>query len=165
MDSRALNLVIKVLALIGVVITFLGHCRSRFIIQRMEKFDKILENSKRLHSEAKEDGLITPSMWRMIDSTIARLEASSLAIRPRVNMTSKGLGSCRMHRELLKEINVLVEEVEELRLLITVSGGFIYGWCITCTSSRFLYNGNCSFRAIGEPAADVVNVKRRPGFC
>ncbi|KAF8872773.1 hypothetical protein BD779DRAFT_1679547 [Infundibulicybe gibba] len=73
MDSRALNLVIKVLALIGVVITFLGYCRSRFIIQRMEKFDKILENSKRLHSEAKEDGLINPSMWRMIDSTIARV--------------------------------------------------------------------------------------------
>ncbi|KAF8872769.1 hypothetical protein BD779DRAFT_1571851 [Infundibulicybe gibba] len=121
MNDHTFDLVIGVLALVSAITSILSYYHSRLPSQRMEKFDKIFGHSKKLFSRAREDGLITASLQWTISATITRLEASSLAARARVYTSSQGFGAYVMRRELLNEINILIEEAEALRLSITIS--------------------------------------------
>ncbi|KAF8872765.1 hypothetical protein BD779DRAFT_1571823 [Infundibulicybe gibba] len=138
MNDHAFDLVIGVLALLSAVISALGYYHSRLPSQRMEKFDKIFGHSKKLFSRAREDGLITASLQWSISEMIAGLEASSLGTRNRVYAFSQGSGVYAMNRELSKEINILIRDVERLRI-----------------SSRCPHNNSCSCRTVGDPGVET----------
>ncbi|KAF8874367.1 hypothetical protein BD779DRAFT_1566980 [Infundibulicybe gibba] len=93
MNDDVFNFIIGVLALVSAITSIFGYYHSCLPSQRMEKFDKIFGHSKKLFSQARENGLITTSITITNHSpSYYRLEASSLEARSRVYVFSQGPG-------------------------------------------------------------------------
>ncbi|KAF8872770.1 hypothetical protein BD779DRAFT_328634 [Infundibulicybe gibba] len=120
MNDNAFNLVIGVLALISTAASLLRYYKARLPIKRMESFDKILRSSKALFTNAEKNGFMTESLRAEINMRFERLDASSPEARARAYESSHGLGMCVWRGGLLKEIGLLIEAAEDLRLFIVV---------------------------------------------